>query len=396
MKIPNGIIQLTDFDCKIVTNHLITYCDQFEHLYFTLKSYKDKIDNIDTKKWDKIKKNNNPYELLHISSNKYHQSISKYRPISRSYFKLIELVYDYRLLPDDNPLTIAFVSEGPGGFIESILNYRKHIVDKLYGITLNTYTKHIPGWKRLNDILNKYYINKKHNIKLIYGNIYLLDDIDNYCNYFINNKADLVTSDGGFDYSINFNNQEQLSYRILLAEIVIALKIQKIGGSFICKCFDLLTTLSLKYIYILYCFYDDVHIYKPFTSRPANSEKYIIAKGFKGISDNILQKLYIVLRDWSEYETGNLIITDLFDFEIPCEFISVMYDYNNESIQTQISYINNTLHMISNKPEIDIFKAIVDIQVSKSIDWCNKYNIVINTNSRYIKNDLNLKNNISS
>ena len=44
--------------------------------------------------------------------------------------------------------------------------------------------------------------------------------------------ADLVTADGGFDFSTNFNKQEQSSLRIIFCEIVTALSVQKKGGAF--------------------------------------------------------------------------------------------------------------------------------------------------------------------
>jgi 23S rRNA U2552 (ribose-2'-O)-methylase RlmE/FtsJ len=383
MKIPCvGVLDIPNISIQtdINMNNMVL----FEDLHLRLKECKNKIDDIETKKWDKVKKNNNPYELLHISSNRYHQSISKYRPISRSYFKLIELTNMYNLLLDDN-MVIGCVSEGPGGFIESILNTRNNINDKIYGITLNTYNKHIPGWKRLNDILSKRMINKKNNVKLLYGNIYLLDDIKNYCKLFINNKADLITSDGGFDYSINFNNQEQLSYRIIFSEIVIALSIQKMGGHFICKCFDLLTVLSLKLIYLLYCFYDEIYIYKPNTSRPANSEKYIIAKGFKGIDPEYLNNLYNMIDIWSDHESDKNIIIDIFDNILSDYFINIMYGYNSININNQIDYINNTLCMIDNKPNKDDFNKIIENQTLNALDWCINYNIEVNDTSKYIK-----------
>ena len=47
--------------------------------------------------------------------------------------------------------------------------------------------------------------------------------------------------------------------------------------------FDLFTPLTLKLLYIIYYHYEETYIYKPLTSRPANSEKYIVAKKFNGI-----------------------------------------------------------------------------------------------------------------
>ena len=54
-----------------------------------LKISKEKIDNNEDE-WDKCKKIVNPYELIHSSNlkEKIQRSISKYNPLSRSFFKL--------------------------------------------------------------------------------------------------------------------------------------------------------------------------------------------------------------------------------------------------------------------------------------------------------------------
>ena len=45
------------------------------------------------------------------------------------------------------------------------------------------------------------------------------------------------------------------------------------GGHFICKTFDLFTPFSVGLIYLLYCCFERVCLFKPITSRPANSER---------------------------------------------------------------------------------------------------------------------------
>jgi cap1 methyltransferase len=57
------------------------------------------------------------------------------------------------------------------------------------------------------------------------------------------------------------------------------------------KVFDILTETSIQLIYLLFSFYKEVYIYKPKTSRPTNSEKYIICKYFDitGFSSNKLK-----------------------------------------------------------------------------------------------------------
>ena len=116
------------------------------------------------------------------------------------------------------------------------------------------------------------------------GDLTKLNVINNYVNNLkkFNDKATLVTADGGFVWK-NENYQEQESYKLLLGEIITAIKIQKEGGTFVLKVFDIFTKLTIKLICIIQSFYEDVFIYKPFLSRSSNSEKYIIAKTLKKI-----------------------------------------------------------------------------------------------------------------
>ena len=50
-----------------------------------------------------------------------------------------------------------------------------------------------------------------------------------------------------------------------------------------CKIFDTFMIPTVKLLFFLGCFYEEIYLNKPLTSRPANSEKYIVAKNFKGI-----------------------------------------------------------------------------------------------------------------
>lgn len=47
------------------------------------------------------------------------------------------------------------------------------------------------------------------------------------------------------------------------------------GGHFVCKTFDLFTPFSVGLIYLLYLCFERVSLFKPVTSRPANSERCV-------------------------------------------------------------------------------------------------------------------------
>ena len=68
---------------------------------YSLKKYLSKIKGLIDKHiddWDVIKKYTNPYEFIHTIIPKYKVSICKYKPISRAFFKLIEIYNTFNLL----------------------------------------------------------------------------------------------------------------------------------------------------------------------------------------------------------------------------------------------------------------------------------------------------------
>ena len=48
-----------------------------------------------------------------------------------------------------------------------------------------------------------------------------------------------------------------------------------LGGHFLCKLFDVFTPFSVGCVYLMYRAFKHVCIFKPVTSRPANSERYV-------------------------------------------------------------------------------------------------------------------------
>jgi len=97
-------------------------------LFDFLSKFKKQIE-ISSDAWDSIKKFTNPYEFIHtiIPGNK--NSISKLKPLSRSFYKMLEL---WKLFKFDEIRSIFLLSnlstfhlaEGPGGFIEATSHVR--------------------------------------------------------------------------------------------------------------------------------------------------------------------------------------------------------------------------------------------------------------------------------
>ena len=88
-------------------------------LSFYLSDIKKRINNRE-QEWDSMKRYTNPCEYIHTIIPGKKKSIAKKKPLSRSYFKMIELVQYFKLLEKnskDVALNSFHLAEGPGGFI---------------------------------------------------------------------------------------------------------------------------------------------------------------------------------------------------------------------------------------------------------------------------------------
>jgi 23S rRNA U2552 (ribose-2'-O)-methylase RlmE/FtsJ len=368
----NNIIDCNCFQIKIF-NTIKTDPYLSKTLHNSLSNVKKLIEQYNNE-WDNKKKIINPYEYIHTLILHKRISVSLYKPLSRSFFKLVEMVNTHYLLSEFEKTNIKTFSlaEGPGGFIEALIWLRSNNEDRYYGMTLLSKDSNIPGWKKSNNILNnKQFIQIKGATND--GNILSVKNLE-YCYAKHKNSFHLITADGGFDFSINFNNQEIMSSKLILTEVLYAILLQKYRGCFILKIFDSFTLLISEIIYILSCFYNKVYISKPNTSRYANSEKYIICKYFK-------------LKDSSEYVNifTHLLkhinkkpyIYSILTFKLPYNFIIKLEEINILLGEQQINTILQTLNLINNPEDYDI-DNIVEKNIQKCISWCKKHNVEYN------------------
>lgn len=350
-----------DCDCDLLLNYESNQSNNCidENLLQLLFKTKSLIDRIDINKWEKFKKLHNKHEYIYTSSNKS-RNISNVNPISRSYFKIHEIIKDFNI---QNFNLSSCIAEGPGGFINCLLD---HNVKEIYGITLLTNDRKIPYWNNGLIKNNNIHINTKQNT----GNIYIKENANKFINNIkVKGLSDFVTADGGFDYSSDFNKQELSSYKLLFSEIFIALNIQKEGGIFVIKIFDIFYHKTIQLLYLLYLSYEEIYIYKPTISRLSNSEKYIVCKGFKPFNKEIIDLL-----DKYYDNVNNLHI------DIPSEFINKIKEYNNIFVNNQMNYIKNIL-----KFNVKNISERIKEQIKYSYDWCIEYKIPINNDCIYLR-----------
>ncbi|KAI1240656.1 hypothetical protein IHE44_0009092 [Lamprotornis superbus] len=126
------------------------------------------------------------------------------------------------------------------------------------------------------------------------------------------------------------NLQEILSKQLMLCQFLTALSIVRTGGNFVCKTFDLFTPFSVGLVYLLYCCFERVCIFKPVTSRPANSERYVVCKGLKSGIEDVRSYLFTVNIRLNQLRNSDVDVNLI----VPLKVIKDNQDFYNYIVQS--------------------------------------------------------------
>lgn len=238
-----------------------------------------------TELWDLAKRITNPQELISTFSSrlKLPPSTCCLHPLSRSFFKMIEMLHHLQFFErHKNPkFRSLHVCEGPGGFIEAfqyLADNKKRIIGDSYAMTLKSTHTMIPGWRRATQFLQK-----NTNIHLLQGPTKTGDIQEpinqQACQQAVGSTgAQLVTADGGFDFSDDFTAQEKNILKLLVNSAIITLECVSIEGDIVIKLFDCNSPTTRDLITILASCFSSQTLQKPVTSRPCNSEWQFLGK----------------------------------------------------------------------------------------------------------------------
>ena len=368
--------------------------------------------------WDNYKKLTNPYEFIHTVVPGCKTQVSRMKPLSRSFYKMVEICMQFNLcnreksnsnnsnhdndvfsignsgngynhnafmqsviIPESSfprhyePSMSSFhLAEGPGGFIEAVCHIRKNPNDVYYGMTLVNNDSKCPGWKK-----SKNFLEENRNVIIEKGidetgNLLSVENFE-YCYKKYGGKIDLITADGGVDFSENFNNQEHTATKLIIAQVIYAISMQSNGGNFVLKVFDIFSNATVDVLYLLSSLYKEVYIMKPKTSRYANSEKYVVCKDFNINKNETNLKSFI----HKFHENFHNLISDFniesfFRFKHDRVYLTRIEEINAIFGENQIENIVNTLNLIMNK-STEKNENLKKSNVQKCIQWCEKHDI---------------------
>jgi cap1 methyltransferase len=276
-------------------------------------------------------------------------------------YKLTHHLGAFMHLTTPGPFKFCDLAGAPGGFTNYIQWRRPEAMG--YGISLKSTKPDVPTW-------NERFLDM-HRFLPYYGdsgtgNLYI--EWKNFVNRVKSDQVlgvDLVVADGGFDVETEraHARQEFLSFRLIMVQILTALKLLKPEANFVVKTFDTVTELTAQLLYITSLCFESITLFKPITSRPANAEKYLICLGKRKGTEIYEALLEQVNKSYNEDE----VVTNLIGGPLPSEFTNWLTEANNALMAGQQQAVERMMEKLEGGtpevPAINSHKALIIFNV---------------------------------
>lgn len=276
--------------------------------------------------------------------------------VSNAWLKCFEIIMSYKLvdhITDEKKSTFLHFDNAafPGSFVIAT----HHLVNTLFQQWAGKYV-----WKASSLIeknkLNSDPLEDKYALYENYRNHWLMHEKNNgdvlvesnqkdFCEQ-LGNRVDLYTSDLGFDVSSDYNNQEYLQMPANIGQILTGLLTLRKGGCLITKQYTIFEPTTIAVMYATASFFDEFFIHKPYTSREANSETYLVGKGFKGgvYFDHPYIKAMMSIATGQAPKEISFIDASLY----PKEYLSTIVKAARELARVQSDKINSDIERSNN------------------------------------------------
>uniref|UniRef100_A0A8D0AVR6 Cap-specific mRNA (nucleoside-2'-O-)-methyltransferase 1 n=1 Tax=Sander lucioperca TaxID=283035 RepID=A0A8D0AVR6_SANLU len=333
-----------------------------EDLLHTLLRCKSVFDNLEGEEMRRARTRSNPYETIRggIFLNRAAMKMSN---IDHCFDQMFTNPKDSQGKPltkdrEGELLYFGDVCAGPGGFSEYIL-WKRRWHAKGFGMTLKG-----PCDFKLED----FYSAPSELFEPYYGeggvdgdgDITRPENITAFRNFVLESTErrglHFLMADGGFSVEGQENIQEILSKQLLLCQFLTAISTLRTGGHFVCKTFDLFTPFSVGLVYLLYHCFDRICLFKPVTSRPANSERYIVCRGLKPGSDAVREYMFRINLKLNQLRNTDTDVTEV----VPLSIIKEDTDFYQFMVNS-----NESLCVVQIKALAKIHAYVVDQTLSE-------------------------------
>uniref|UniRef100_A0A8C1H4W8 Cap-specific mRNA (nucleoside-2'-O-)-methyltransferase 1 n=1 Tax=Cyprinus carpio carpio TaxID=630221 RepID=A0A8C1H4W8_CYPCA len=339
-----------------------------ENLLHLLLRCKTVFDDLEGEEMRRARTRSNPYETIR-GAFFLNRAAMKMANMDHVFDYMFTNPKDFQGKPqtrdkDGELLYFGDVCAGPGGFSEYVL-WRRRWHAKGFGMTL----------KGSNDFkLEDFYAAPSELFEAYYGeggidgdgDITRPENITAFRNFVLDSTEGrglhFLMADGGFSVEGQENIQEILSKQLLLCQFLTAMSVVRPGGHFVCKTFDLFTPFSVGLIYLLYLCFERVSLFKPVTSRPANSERYVVCKSLKPGTDAVREYMFTINLKLNHFRHSDRDVTEVVPLEIikgDTDFFQFMINSNESHCAVQIkalakihTYVRDTTLFESRQADI--------------------------------------------
>ncbi len=144
--------------------------------------------------------------------------------------------------------------------------------------------------------------------------------------------VDLVVADGAIDSQGRELTQEQDNTRLMVTEMLTALQCLKKGGNFMFKSLDTFTDAMGHLMLIAAMCFESIVKFKPVSSRPANSESYVVCTGRR---DDITRYITLLRSINERFDTEKYLVSIFDNSTIPPSFTKWMKEQNQSDLARQ-------------------------------------------------------------
>lgn len=337
------------------------YCKA--ELLAELLELKSSLDSVDNRQIRTARNQTNPFE---VNSGQF---------MNRAAVKIASLdaMFNWTLcqLPNENEksdelLYFVDIFGGPGGCSEYVLWRNEGWNARGFGFSTKGDYEYMPEIFRVGfpETLDPFYGRNDC------GNIFDPDNIRGFIDY-VKAHTDglgvhLVMCDGGF--YVKNSHQEVISKQLYLCIVLLAVSVVRPGGNAILKVFDLYTPFSVGLVYVLSQSYGKLSIVKPVTSRPANSERYLVCQNRLNRDQTFGDYLYSINRVlWDQkhlgYDIQHIVSSQI--IEQNTAFYNFIRNANNDLVGKQTKALQTLILAISKSYE----REMVNRELLHSTLW---------------------------
>ena len=283
--------------------------------------------------------------------------------LSNGFVKLWEILHMFKLMDTSKQnMNVFHIAEAPGQMVMCAKYYaeKKHPNITNYEWRANSLNPYNYDSKtKFAGLRDDYRLIKTNPQKWLWGSdntgdITRVNNIKSFIKY-IDTKwlkqgatLDLIIGDGGLSAD---TNSAYVLQKLDLAQVITVIACSSIGGSCVIKHFTSYminkpetleaTSFFISFMYLYYIAFEEVNLFKPYTSDATSGEFYVICKGFKGIDENQVDKLYSIL---DKFKTNYAIfpkevIPESFIKQI-YHFLDVLTKYNIKGYEKQNYLLN--------------------------------------------------------